>query len=168
MAMRSLGSIINDLLGDSMGTHKPPAIAPVPMIPPMYNNGLNPLVPNAHALPTPGQWLQAQAQQNPLQQAYSQQNALQQAYYPQPGSERFPLVTMNVRHMKINQQMDKLTQLLPMSIAAKIIRLDYFEADKTTPACYVITFVNQRTLEFGEVDTFPTDEHIARIALDCP
>lgn len=88
----------------------------------------------------------------------------------QARTQRISAVTVYVRDAKIQQQMDRLVALLPMTIASKIVRLDFMEPDKAAgySACFQIMFNNGRMLEFNDIDAFPTDEHIARIALDCP
>lgn len=61
---------------------------------------------------------------------------------------------------------------IPMRMAAKILRIafvvKYAAGTHDQTQVFVVTYANNATLEFGDIDMFPTDADIARIALECP
>lgn len=77
-----------------------------------------------------------------------------------------PIHVTYIASVKIATQVQKLVEQLPMSIAGGITSCAYYERDREEAARFVITFTNQRTLTFYDVDNFPSDEHVGRIALE--
>lgn len=70
-----------------------------------------------------------------------------------------------------NKISQTLTQL-PMRLAGKISSINFVEKldrnQKPTAQVFVVTYINNRTLEFDDIDAFPSEADIARIALECP
>lgn len=69
---------------------------------------------------------------------------------------------------KISQALEQ----LPMRLAGQILSINFVEKldanFKVTGRVFMVTYTNNRTLEFGDVDSFPSEADIARIALECP
>lgn len=107
---------------------------------------------------------------NMTAQAYAQQLAAasQMAPYAQQNTYNRPLIVVNVAHEKLHTQIMELVKQLPMSIAAQIEHCGYYGKDQDEAARFLIIFNNDRTLTFYDVDNFPSNEHIGRIALECP
>ena len=61
---------------------------------------------------------------------------------------------------------------LPMRLAGKITSITFVEKldhnHKPTAQVFAVTYTNNHVLEFGDVDAFPSEADIARIALECP
>jgi hypothetical protein len=104
---------------------------------------------------------------NTLQPAQAAQAQAWQQLQAAQAAQR-PVISVDVLRAKLEQQSMRMVVLLPMSIAHKVKTLDFFSKDGTRPARFVLTFANTRTVEFDDIDNFPSDEHIARIALECP
>ena len=119
-------------------------------------------LPSGLAMP-PG-YLDAQAQQA-FAQAAQQLNAQVQNY--SLGNLPPPAISMSGLETKVQRKISQLVDQLPMRICSRI-RVTFVYAHEGNPARFVVTFDNQRTLEFQDVDAFPADEHVARIALECP
>lgn len=83
-------------------------------------------------------------------------------------SRSLPQMTMNISTMKLNAQVLKLVDQLPMSIAGSIDICAYYERDPDEAARFVVQFSNGHKLTFYDVDNFPSAEQIGRIALECP
>ena len=75
-----------------------------------------------------------------------------------------PLVQMQPLGLAIQSKVAKLSLELPMRVIGKIKSVDYFQ----DPPRFVVVFSNNRMVEFCDIDVFPSDEHIARIALEAP
>jgi hypothetical protein len=79
-------------------------------------------------------------------------------------SAQSAIATMIPMSMVAQRKMMDASLALPMRVLAKIRSLDLHQ----DPLRFVVTFENGKQLEFENVDAFPRDEDIARIALDCP
>jgi hypothetical protein len=77
-------------------------------------------------------------------------------------------ISVSARDAKVHKQIAKLIDALPMAIAMHIASVDFYVESKDEPANFTIVFDNRRTLVFEDINEFPSDAHIARIALDCP
>jgi hypothetical protein len=80
----------------------------------------------------------------------------------------YPTVSISAAEVKIRSRMAKLVDALPMSICSRITRVDFFPSFQETPARFVIVFDNDKEVSFTDIDNFPSDEHIAHVALVCP
>ena len=73
---------------------------------------------------------------------------------------------------KAQQAITTVVQQLPMRIATSISRILYSHTENNngspTDPAFVVVFTNAHTIKFHNVDTFPLEEDIARIALECP
>jgi len=103
----------------------------------------------------------AQAQSN----AWHAQNTLNSR---QTRWERTPTISVVAGAEKIRLQIARLIEALPVSICSRITRVDFYPAFQEIPMKFVVVFDNSREVEFDDVDAFPSDEHIAHIALACP
>lgn len=113
----------------------------------------------------------AQIQNPALAQALAgaQQGLQNLAAQSQPVvTQQQPLFVLNVAREKLMLQVHELVRQLPLSIASSIHSCYYLEREGTEAARFVVVFSNRRTLTFYDVDAFPSDEHIGRIALECP
>ena len=109
--------------------------------------------------------LQAQAQQNFASQLSQYVNqglsAANQAYQP-------PAISLSGLETKVQRKISQAIDQLPMSLCARIATIQFRYAHENHPMRFVVVFTNNHTIEFLDVDGFPADEHIARIALECP
>lgn len=102
-------------------------------------------------------------------------NAAAQAQYPPSGLAggvfqlpEQPAVSVAVGYVKIQTQIYRAIEQLPLSLAAKITNISFFHAHGDTRQHLVVTYTNGHAFSIEDVDNFPSDEHIARIALECP
>lgn len=138
-----------------LGAKFPPSQAGAPPQP-LSQALLSQAQAQAQALAAQQQWTTMQAQtQAGLQAA--------QAFRPDP---LVPLVRVQPRVTKARGKIERMVEVLPIRICAKILSIEFY--DHIVPMRFVITFTNQRTLEFDDVEEFPSDAHVARIALECP
>lgn len=79
-----------------------------------------------------------------------------------------PTMRINVAEAKAQAQVKALVDQIPMSLARHILSCAFFNGDQDVSSCFVVTFYNGHQVRFIEIDEFPSDKHIARIALDCP
>jgi hypothetical protein len=135
--------------------------------------GIDPMGVTGGLANAPGYYNQRLHQQMLAQQAHM--NAVAQYNQGTIGANTIPPqppttwhVIPNVRQAKLAQQGERLVAVLPMSIANKINALDFWDETKDRRARFVLTFNNRRSIEFDNIDEFPTAENIARIALECP
>jgi hypothetical protein len=102
------------------------------------------------------------------------QNATQQAQlsggmgFNYTTYEISPAISMSGLETKVQRKITQAIDQLPMSICAHIASISFRYADANKPIRFEVLFDNQRILSFAEVDAFPAEEHIARIALECP
>lgn len=107
--------------------------------------------------------VQAAAAQSRL---HGVQWAVQQAsWHPQ---QSYPTVSVNAAELKIQGQIRRLVDALPVSICSRIMLVGFYPAFQETPMKFVITFDTQKEVVFTDVDNFPSEEHIAHVALACP
>jgi hypothetical protein len=100
-------------------------------------------------------------------------NQAQQAAGAQIGAQGAPVaptpaVTVHVKQSKINRQIEKLLDAIPMSLAGHIVVIHFYAKHDGDEAHFVVRYDNDHILKIYEIDEFPSDEHIARIALECP
>ena len=102
------------------------------------------------------------------------QHAAAQAQYAQqiPTSYERTVFGVNPIEFKAQQAITTVVQQLPMRIATSIACINYAHTENnngppTNPA-FCVVFTNAHTIKFYNVDTFPLEEDIARIALECP
>lgn len=72
---------------------------------------------------------------------------------------------------KAAQSIDRLLAQIPMRLAGRIASVRFvekLEGNQVAAQMFVVTYDNRRVLEFANIDTFPTETDIARIALECP
>jgi hypothetical protein len=79
-----------------------------------------------------------------------------------------PAVSVAVGHVKVQTQIYRAIEQLPLSLAAKITSINFFHAHDDKRQHLVVTYTNGHSFSIEDVDNFPSDEHIARIALECP
>lgn len=79
-----------------------------------------------------------------------------------------PDVMLSVVQSKAHQQALRAIELMPMSLAVRLTDIQFYRSRDGAPARFVVRFTDGRNLEFGNVDTFPADADIARIALESP
>jgi len=75
-----------------------------------------------------------------------------------------PTITVNPLFQRAQEKLALMGQMLPMRVLQKIRSAQMF----VDPLKFVVIFNNEHRLEFDDVDAFPSEEHIARIALECP
>ena len=79
---------------------------------------------------------------------------------------------VNPIEFKAQQAITTVVQQLPMRMATSIARINYAHTENNngspTNPHFQVTFTNAHTIKFYNVDTFPLEEDIARIALECP
>jgi len=75
-----------------------------------------------------------------------------------------PMITVNPLVQRAQEKLALMGQMLPMRVLQKIRSAQMF----VDPLKFVVIFNNEHQLEFDDVDAFPSEEHIARIALECP
>ena len=121
--------------------------------------------------PQPKDWLDAYTG-TPLtiqqQQLTALQTQVQLAQAHQYQARPKPLLTMNVRELKLRTQVEACVRVLPTRICVHVVSIEYWNHPPSGVSRFTVTFDNQKTLDFEDVDNFPSDEHIARIALECP
>ena len=125
-----------------------------------------PEIDQNQSVQTQAQAMAMQAQQNISQYNISQYNpALGQiaqgavfSKAPAPAYSEKGLST------KVSQKICRALDQLPMSICAHIDRIEFWQ----DPMRFTVVFGNQHKVSFDDVDRFPAEEHIARIALECP
>ena len=127
-------------------------MAGTPTTPPNYSpnalqNALANQAQNTHTLSDPARFIGGLG-------------AMSQQYHPAPAISVVPL--LEVARSKI----EALISQLPMKVLAGISRIEFF--DHVKPMMFVVTYTNQRTLEFTDLDAFPSDAVVARIILDAP
>lgn len=92
-----------------------------------------------------------------------------------PGKHYFPPVPMQFQsqyvsvrplQLKIQTAIGRLCDQLPMRLARKIVEVRFGPEGVTDPR-FEVVFLGGRVLVFDNVDEFPTDADIARIALEC-
>ena len=118
--------------------------------------------------------------QNGTAQAQQLQNqiaASQASFYPNqawntaqnwvPEKVR-PTITVHAADVKLRLKIAQLIDALPMSVCARIPRVEFYPAFQEAPAQFVVHFDNQKQLIFQDIDAFPTEQDLAQIALDCP
>ena len=114
----------------------------------------------------PGSWY-SQTSASTAQQALS--NIAPQAQAQAQAQQwRQPTVTIMAAHEKIRIQIARLIDALPTSVCSRITRVDFFPSFQEIPMKFTIIFDSGKTLDVFDVDNFPSDEHLAQIALDCP
>jgi hypothetical protein len=69
--------------------------------------------------------------------------------------------------VKVNKAIDNFCNELPMKLAAKIVAVE-FGPDGVMDPSYRVSFIGGKVINFYNVDDFPTDADIARIAVECP
>lgn len=79
-----------------------------------------------------------------------------------------PTVSMSGIEIKVRRKIAQAIDQLPMSICAQIAHIIFRFGDEHQPMRFDVIFTNQRVLSFTDVNAFPAEEHIARIALECP
>ena len=79
---------------------------------------------------------------------------------------------VNPIEFKASEAITTVVRQLPMAIITKIARIDFIQQENNnqhpTNPRFEVRFVNAHTVRFENVDTFPLDEDIGRIALECP
>ncbi len=141
--MGNLGSALNNAVNAITG------------LPPQYTQQSKDLLAQANNI-SQGAWPSVAAQRWMAAQA-NQSGAGQ--------SVQSPALTIIPAAEKARAKLNKLLDQIPMRLAANIRDIDFYDRG---PARFVITYTNTHTLEFENVDEFPTDTDIARIALECP
>jgi hypothetical protein len=112
-----------------------------------------------------GQTPQNYAHYNSLaQQQHYAQNAIQQAAANRSPS---PFASFRPLEIKMQRKVARLVAQIPMRLAARIVSIDCYETG-TNNLSIVVLFDNRQQIIFANIDEFPTDEDIARIALECP
>jgi hypothetical protein len=79
-----------------------------------------------------------------------------------------PSCIVMVAQQKITRQIDRMIDALPTRVCQHIDSVRFFPTTPDRNARFYILFTNNKTLEFEDVDEFPTDAQLARIGLDCP
>lgn len=74
------------------------------------------------------------------------------------------LVTMNPITVSMNAKLLQLSTMLPMKLLAEILDVSLRE----NPMRIEVRFKEGKTFAIDDVDKFPSEEHAARIALECP
>ena len=69
---------------------------------------------------------------------------------------------------KVQAKTSRALDQLPMGICAHINRIDFYPNSFKSPMRFTVVFDNDHTVSFDDVDDFPSEAHIARIALECP
>jgi hypothetical protein len=121
----------------------------------------------------------AQSYQNAMSQGYqgvhglqaqqAMQAQAQHAMQAQAFAQQSPMVSHSPINFKVTDKITECTRQLPMALAAKIHMIAFY----TDPYRFVVVFKDKpemipQKLVFDDVDDFPSDAHIARIALECP
>lgn len=75
-----------------------------------------------------------------------------------------PLFMVAVAQTKLKRQAQRVIDALPTRLCVMINTIEFYG----DPAQFVVVFASGKRIEFNNIDTFPTDENIARIALECP
>jgi hypothetical protein len=105
------------------------------------------------------QQMQAQAQQS-LAAAQAQQASLASQAWP----ESF-VVRLSPMHVKIQHAINKAIAELPMRLALEIREIKFGPEESDNPA-FVVTYNTGKEIKFFNIDEFPTDMDIGRIALE--
>jgi hypothetical protein len=83
------------------------------------------------------------------------------------------VINVNPAISKYRAAIERATAQLPMRVAARITAIVLRRTTSalkgaSNDAAFVVVFDDGRELRFEELDAFPADEDIARIALECP
>jgi hypothetical protein len=94
-------------------------------------------------------------------------------YNPNPVSYARTVSGVHPLEFKAQRAITTVVEQLSMRIAQSIYRIEFKVDDSKYPgpspnSRYVVTFIDAKKLEFHNVETFPLDEDVARIALECP
>ena len=79
-----------------------------------------------------------------------------------------PAVSMAALSTKASQKISRALDLLPVNLCAHIVCIEFWRSSFEAPARFTVAFTNGHKVSFDDVDNFPAEEHIARIALECP
>ena len=75
--------------------------------------------------------------------------------------------TVGPRATKVRAALDRASIMLPMRLAHRISNIRFGPEGVTDPV-FEVCFVGGKVIQFDNLDTFPTEEDIARIAVECP
>jgi hypothetical protein len=75
-----------------------------------------------------------------------------------------PTTVDNPVHNAMNAKLFKLSTQLPMRLILQIKSVNLYN----DPMRIEVLYMNDHVLVIPDVDAFPSEEHIARIALECP
>ena len=112
----------------------------------------------------------AQAMQN-TQQGYGHGGA-QVAQAKMPTSYERTVFGVSPIEFKAQQAITTVVGQLPMRVATSISRINYTHTENShgpaTDPVFDVVFADGKHIRFTNVDTFPQDEDVARICLECP
>lgn len=86
----------------------------------------------------------------------------------QPTAVKGPVNSSPALLTKVKSKTQQALDRLPMNLCAQIDRIEFWENMSAMPMHFTVVFNNGHTVSFDDVDAFPAEEHIARIALECP
>jgi hypothetical protein len=105
-----------------------------------------------------------------IQQAQlAQMNSAKNVVYQTPNYARVSpahIVRGQVGSLKARQQIDNAIEKMPMSLAVHIESITFHHKDSGAPAYFQVNFISGQTLMFDDIDNFPSELHIAKIALE--
>lgn len=87
---------------------------------------------------------------------------------PMPQQRSAVLAAYRPAVMKMDAATKKFCAELPLRVAQRILSIELHEDTKDRPMCIVVRYNNFRETIIEDVDSFPSDEHISRIMLECP
>lgn len=71
------------------------------------------------------------------------------------------------QELKVLSALHHASVMLPMRLASRIAEIRFGPEGAVSP-CFEVVFTSGRVSRFDNLDTFPTEEDIARIAVECP
>lgn len=80
---------------------------------------------------------------------------------------QYSIYYRELRKIKIRLAVDRCVAQIPFRLAHRIQEIR-FGPDGVIDPHFEVVYMGGKVIEFENVDTFPTDADIARIALDCP
>jgi hypothetical protein len=132
-------------------------MASVPPKAPIYGNPLQGLLGGGSPLAA-AQLNAVLAQQNPSAAWISGQQNIASNY------RNDVLCVVDPTQSSMNAKLLRLSVALPMRLTVEIQSVSLYR----DPLRIEVHFTKGKTIVFEDVDAFPSDEHIARIALECP
>lgn len=91
----------------------------------------------------------------------------QDARIPPPPSTQYVASYRQLHQIKIKLAVDRCVEQIPFRLAHKIQEIRFGPEGVLYPT-FEVVYMGGKVIEFENVDTFPTDADIARIALECP